>query len=136
MGLITLFNGLDIIQTADYIKVSCSTYIDKIMNKHLGAWLSDHDIPNRPTPLPSTKTFLKSFLNAIGDPDPKVQGDLEKSMKISYRSAIGELIYAMTTLSPRHCIRHSTGLTIQYTPSCHSVSWCSPYFKVPICNKR
>ena len=30
LGLITLFNGLDIVQTSDYIKVSCRTYIDRI----------------------------------------------------------------------------------------------------------
>jgi hypothetical protein len=35
MGLINLFNGLNIERTRDYIKISCSTYIDKIMAKHL-----------------------------------------------------------------------------------------------------
>jgi len=30
LGLVDLFNGLDVLQTRDYIKISCSTYIDKI----------------------------------------------------------------------------------------------------------
>jgi len=34
--------------------------------KHLSSWLSDHDIPNRPTPHWSTKTFMASFLNSMG----------------------------------------------------------------------
>jgi hypothetical protein len=73
MGLISLFNGLDIAQTADFVKISCSTYLDKVLQKHLSMWLSDHDLPSWPTPLPTTKTFLTSFLNTNGDPDPKVQ---------------------------------------------------------------
>jgi hypothetical protein len=97
MGLISLFNGLDIAQTADFVKISCSTYLDKVLQKHLSTWLLDHDLPSWPMPLPTTKTFLASFLNAKGDPDPKMQAQLSQSMKLSYRSAIGELIWAMTT---------------------------------------
>jgi hypothetical protein len=70
MGLISLFNGLDITQTADFIKILSSTYLDKVLQKHLSMRLSGHDLPSRPTPLPTTKTFLTLFLNAKGDPDP------------------------------------------------------------------
>ena len=35
MGLVTLFNGLDITQTREYIKISAETYINKIMPKYL-----------------------------------------------------------------------------------------------------
>ena len=113
MGLVTLFNGIDITHTADYIKVSCSTYINKIMTKHLSTWLFNHDIPNHPTPLPSTKTFLTSFINAIEDSNQKIQGNLEKSMKISYCRAIGELIYAMTSCCPN--IAYTTVRASQYS---------------------
>jgi hypothetical protein len=34
-GLVTLYNGLDILQTKDYIKVSCEMYINWISNIHL-----------------------------------------------------------------------------------------------------
>jgi hypothetical protein len=35
-GLVTLYNGfVNILQTRDYIKVSCETYIDRISNIHL-----------------------------------------------------------------------------------------------------
>ena len=36
MGLVALFNGLDIIQTREYIKISAETYINKIIPKYLG----------------------------------------------------------------------------------------------------
>jgi hypothetical protein len=65
MVLINLFNGLDIEQTPDYIKISCSTYIDKIMAKHLSNWLSTHDISNCPTPLPTQKSFFSALFSML-----------------------------------------------------------------------
>ena len=109
--LLTLFNRLVILKTADYVKISCSTYSDKIMPKHLrSSWLSNHDIPNLPTPLPSTKSFLTTFLHAKGD--QKMQDELANSIKILYQSSIGELIYvyAMTT-----CHRHQNQETKSLT---------------------
>jgi len=105
--------------------------------KHLSSWLSNHDIPNRPTPHRSTKTFMASFLNSMGYSDRKIQGEIKNFMKISYCSAIGKLIYALRHdyLSLQYCVRHSLCLTVQYTPSCHPVPWCLSYFKVTICNK-
>ncbi len=117
MGLISLFNELDITQTVDFVKIWCSTYLDKVLQKHLSMWLSDHDLPSQPTPLPTTKTFLTSFLNAKGDPDPKAQAQLAQSMKLSYQSAIWELIWAMTTCRPD--ISYATVRTSKYS--------CMPY---------
>ena len=91
------------------------------MQKHISSWLSDHDIPNPPTPLPSKKTFLTLFLNAIGDSDPKIKRDLKISMKISYCSAIGELIYAMTTCCPD--IAYATVQASQYSTRPHAIQY-------------
>jgi hypothetical protein len=43
---------------------------------------------------------MKKLNAATGDPDPKSQSKLAKSMEISYRSGVGELIWAMTTCCP------------------------------------
>ena len=37
MGLVHLFNGMDIKQTEDFIKVSCETYLDRILDKYFMA---------------------------------------------------------------------------------------------------
>ena len=103
MGLVHLFNGMDIDQTEDYIKVSCETYLDRILEKYFTAPINLRvdDIGRvKPTPLPNRPTFQNSFLNAKGDPDPKAQADLAKRMGFGYRNAIGELIYAMVTCRP------------------------------------
>ena len=34
LGLLTMFNGLDIIQSARFVKISCKTYITKILQGH------------------------------------------------------------------------------------------------------
>jgi hypothetical protein len=43
---------------------------------------------------------MKKFNSATGDPDAKLQAALAKAMDISYRSRVGELIWAMTTCRP------------------------------------
>ena len=124
MGLTSLFSdGLDIAQTADFVKILCSTYLDKVLQQHLSMWLSDHDLPSwpMPMPLPTTKTFLTSFLNAKGDPDPKVQAQLTQSMKLSYHSAIGELIWAMTTCQPD--VSCATVRALQYSCTPHALHY-------------
>ncbi len=72
MGLHDLYNGLEVIQTRDYIKITCSTYIERISEKHLASWMRNFVVPTGwPTPLPGWDSFIKTFLSTTGDPDPK-----------------------------------------------------------------
>ena len=100
MGLVDLFNGVDVLQTRYYVKISVETYLNKIMPKHLASWMKTDDIRDRPTPLPTRSKFMEHFLSQSGDPDPKVQANLAKEYGFAYRSGIGELIYAMITARP------------------------------------
>ncbi len=85
MGLLDLYNGLDIIQTHGYVKINCFTYLGKISLTHLSTWMKNFDIPTgRPTPLPGQKSFIKTFLSAIGDPDHVHQDKLAKYMGFGY----------------------------------------------------
>ena len=43
LGMITRFNGVDIDQRREYIKIHNTTYIDQIINKH--PWLRDDSTP-------------------------------------------------------------------------------------------
>jgi hypothetical protein len=113
MGLVTLFNGIDVLQSRYYIKISCETYIEKFCMKYLLTWLKDTPISARPTPMPTTKSFLDGFQTAQGDPDDKIQEKLKKQYGFGYRNGIGELIYAMVTCRPDisttvvRCAQHS-----------------------------
>jgi hypothetical protein len=97
-GLLDMFNGIDVTQTRDYIKINCHTYINKFCEKYLNMWL--HKVPmteNRPTPLPTNATWIKKFNAAAGPADPKQQLQLATKIEIKYKGGIGELIWAMTT---------------------------------------
>jgi hypothetical protein len=100
MGLVTLFNGIDVLQSRYYVKIYCETYIEKFCMKYLLTWLKDTPISVRPTPMPSSKSFLDGFQTAEGDPDEKIQEKLKKQYGFGYRNDIGELIYAMVTCCP------------------------------------
>ncbi len=76
-------------------------YINKFCKKYLDTWLSKVPLTeNRPTPLPTDPTWLKTFNAAVGLTDPDAQKDLSKKMQIKYKAGVGELIWAMRTCRP------------------------------------
>ena len=100
-GFLDMYNGIDVIQTRYYVKISCTTYVNKICEKYLLSWMRNFtSTDDRPTPLPTDPAWMKKFNSAAGDPDPKVQARLAKTMDITYQSGVGELIWAMTTYQP------------------------------------
>ena len=100
-GLIGLYNGVNISQTRDYVKLSCESYLRKVCEAHMLTWMKNVPITaDRPTPLPTTPPWNKAFSTAMGDPSTKAQAALEEKYQFGYRSAIGELIYAMVTCRP------------------------------------
>ena len=57
-----MYNGLNVLQTRNFIRLSCETYIDKICKVHEKTWMkSFHISDDRPTPLPTTEGFIKSL---------------------------------------------------------------------------
>ncbi len=40
-GFLDMYNGIDILQTRDYIKISCKTFINKIWDKYLKTWMQN-----------------------------------------------------------------------------------------------
>jgi len=100
-GYLDMYNGIDVVQTRDYVKLSCKSFVEKCSEKHLTSWMSSYLMAAaRPTPFPCDANWYKKFNSATGDPDPKKQAALSKSMNLSYRSGVGELIWAMTTCRP------------------------------------
>jgi hypothetical protein len=100
-GLLGMLNGVNVVQTQDYIKIDCHTYIDKMCTKYLVSWLSKVPLSkNRPTLLPLDSDWIKGFNAATGPSDSKAHAALEASMQLKYHAGIGELIWAMTTCHP------------------------------------
>jgi hypothetical protein len=100
-GFLDMYNGIDVMQTRDYIKISSKSFIEKICEKYLNTWMQNFtSTDDRPTPLPTDPTWYKKFNAATGDPCPKAQAKLAKTMQLTYRCGVGELIWAMTTTRP------------------------------------
>jgi hypothetical protein len=57
-------------------------------------------ISDCPTPLHTTPQFIKALQTEEGNPDPVAQCTLKKKMGFSYRSSIGQLVYAMVCCRP------------------------------------
>lgn len=98
-GLLERFNGVDILQTDTFLKISSQKYIEKIKTGH--GW-TDKDLitSNRPIPMHNDTKYLAEIENSTGPTDNKEKDKLEKEMGFSYRRGIGELIYAMVTTRP------------------------------------
>ncbi len=100
-GYLDMYNGIDVLQTRHYIKISVRLFIKKIFEQHLATWMkSAYPSPACSTPLPTNATFQKKFNSATSNPDPKVLQGLAKDMQLGYCSGVGELIWAMTTCQP------------------------------------
>jgi hypothetical protein len=39
-GLLGMFNGINVVQTKNYVKINCHTYINKFCSKYLDSWLN------------------------------------------------------------------------------------------------
>jgi hypothetical protein len=72
-GYLDMYNVIDVVQTRHYIKISFTSYINKICDKYLQTWMRNYtSTDDRPTPLPSDPAWMKKFnlATATGDPDP------------------------------------------------------------------
>ena len=95
-GLLDMFNGIDVTQTHDYIKIESHSYIDKFCKKYLNTWLNIVPMTeNQPTPFPADSTWVKKFNAAVGPTDPPEQHRLAKKMEIKYKAGVGKLIWAI-----------------------------------------
>jgi hypothetical protein len=92
-GLLTHYNGIDIIQTRDYITLHVGSYIRRIIESH--GWTDMHRVT---LPMSSDNDHIRLLDSAsppVSDSDRIL---LEKLFR--YRGGVGELIWAMITTRP------------------------------------
>ena len=96
-GLITLFNGLNVTQTKDYIKISPESYLQRVMKRH--NWMKNFPTTNQPQAMKSDPDYLKD-LDSDSAKDALEIDQFEKEFGFKYRAATGEIIFAMVTARP------------------------------------
>jgi hypothetical protein len=100
LGLLELYNGTNIEQTRDYIRLHSTSYTDKILAAN--TWIGDSARArvDRPVPMNGTSEALRHLDTSPVPSSDSEREKLERSMGFSYRKAIGELIWAMVTCRP------------------------------------
>ena len=94
LGLATSYNGVDVKQTQQYIEISCEDYIDRVARSHGWTETDPNELTSRPTaPLP--ETALNNVFKEKGPLEGTTEHKkLQESAGFSYRTLIGELLYA------------------------------------------
>jgi hypothetical protein len=93
LGLLDRFNGIDVVQTKWYIKLTCSKYLQKMLTNH--GWLipEGNPLPTLPLPLNPDKTYIDSIENATPPTTEEDKIQLQLEMGFKYRQVMGEIIY-------------------------------------------
>jgi len=93
-GIGTKYNGVDILQTHNYIKLYCESYIDKVLLSH--GWSEPG--PNESTchnMVPLSPDLMAHLQELVGPPEGSNEhAKIEKKMKFSYQGLLGVLLYA------------------------------------------
>ena len=64
LGLVKQYNGVNVEQTKEYIKIHNTTYIDKLLAQHF--WLANDEVPlhTHPLPMNSDNKYQKQLINS------------------------------------------------------------------------
>ena len=96
-GILSSFNGLYAQKTSRYAKISCKTYLTKILKGH--GWITSN-VSNVKSLMSSYSTTLKQICTSKGHSDLTDAAKLQLKMDFHYRQAIGELMFAAVTCRP------------------------------------
>ena len=91
-GVYQKYNGLDIYQTRDYLKLGCETYINNMLSTH--GW---ENPPHKDSPraVPISPAVADKLQTMQGPPEKTTEAKaLEKKFGFSFRNVLGELMYA------------------------------------------
>lgn len=84
LGIVERYNGVDVLQTKDYVKIHTSLYLKKILNTH--GWLNDKStIPVNPIPMRNESKYFNMLDTVTGPNDAQGKIDLEDEAGFSYR---------------------------------------------------
>ena len=93
------YNGIDLYQTRDYVKVACDTYIERLLQTH--GWDSPEVLDKCQDVSPIVDDLARTLHEFQGPAeDTKEHRELRDKMGFSYRQLLGELMYAYVVARP------------------------------------
>ncbi|KAI2502023.1 hypothetical protein MHU86_12426 [Fragilaria crotonensis] len=96
------FNGVDVDQRDRYIKITCETYIDKLLAHYGWSSSGSRETDKKPTEPLAASTTQQMFDDYATAPRDRTAEycDLEMAAGFSYQSVLGALIYAYAVARP------------------------------------
>jgi hypothetical protein len=93
-GAFSQYNGVDVHQTQDYVKLSCESYIDRVLQTH--GWATpEHHTSDRHDQVPLSASLVTNLGTSKGPAEGTLQyREIASLAGFSYRQVLGELIYA------------------------------------------
>ena len=116
LGILTMFNGLNVTQSNKFICLSCSTYIQKILEGYNWQRLTRQSPIS--TPMNHDKVYMSQFEQASGPTDIIPRLILEKRWNSHTDSPLANSSLQLSPAGPTYYIPSST-LPIQHTPCTH-----------------
>ena len=98
LGTLSMYNGLNIHQSRHYIRVSCETYLTKILQGH--GWFEESHKKSVKTPVNYDTQHIRDIETTQGPEDDLMKAQLQQEQGFSYRQALGELLFAAVTCRP------------------------------------
>ena len=93
------YNGIDLYQTRDYVKVACDTYIGRLLQTH--DWQDPELLAPYRDAAPVVDELAKTLYDLEGPAeDSTAHKALREKMGFSYRQLLGELMYAYVVARP------------------------------------
>jgi hypothetical protein len=101
-GVLDSFNGVDVEQRDRYIKITCESYIGKLLAHYGWSSSGSHETDAKPIEPLAGSTTQQMFDDDIAAPRDGTPEycDLETAAGFSYRSVLGALIYAYVVARP------------------------------------
>ena len=101
-GIISSFNGVNILQTRHYTKISCPSYIHRMLAAHHWATPSlAEPKPGSCLSEPLSPSIIHELYNSIGPLEGSPEhATLAQEMGFAYQTLLGELLYAYVTARP------------------------------------
>jgi hypothetical protein len=96
LGILNKFNGVDILQSRDYIKLSCESFLSKVITQH--GW-EETITQHNPVPM-RCDTAYQAQLESAEQPETESERKQLHNEFFNFRQCIGEAIYAMTVARP------------------------------------
>jgi hypothetical protein len=97
LGIIERFNGVDVHQMQDCVKITCEKYLYNMLKIH--NWLATTPHSN-PIPLPSDTKYIAQLEQAVVPHTIEEKQILKAKIGFKYRQVIKEVIYPMMKCRP------------------------------------